>query len=149
MGVGLWESWRREGSKSAGGWGWLRGQAFQTKNHPSHLEIVSSKQFRWIAYLKTSKALRELLGHFMTSELYLFIPFLRTKSQISRTKTLSSKTSHKKDKMTNIIATNSFSGAYFHGSKSQLVTPAFYSQKRIHVANCKRTEEKCELTVEI
>ena len=37
---------------------------------------------------------------------YLFIPFLRTKSQMRQTKNWSSEKLHKKDHRTNIIATN-------------------------------------------
>ena len=55
---------------------------FKIKNRLSHLEIVSSKQFQRIAYLETirCRALRELIGRLMHSERYLFISFLRTKS---------------------------------------------------------------------
>ena len=42
----------------------------------------------------------------MPSERYLFIPFLRSKSQMGQTKNRSSKKSHKKDHRTIIIATN-------------------------------------------
>ena len=38
------------------------------RTDPSHPEIVSSEQFRRIAYLEASKTLREPLGHSMPSE---------------------------------------------------------------------------------
>ena len=53
------------------------------------------------------KALREQLGNLMPAGRYLFISFLRTKSQMGQTKNRSSEKSHKKDHRTNtnIIAT--------------------------------------------
>ena len=57
-----------------------------------------SKQFRIIAYLKTSKTLKELPGHKMPSERYLFIRF--------RGQTIGQAKNCKKDHRTNTIATN-------------------------------------------
>ena len=78
---------------------------------------------------------------------YLFIPFLRTKSQMHKTKNWSSEKSHKKDHRTNIIATNfvceqlnivwkqrlksyrlkklSYQGVYFHENSYKLQTSEY------------------------
>ena len=50
------------------------------------------------------KALRELLGNLMPAGRYLFISFLRTKSQMGQTKNRSSEKLHK-DHRTNTNAT--------------------------------------------
>ena len=61
-----------------------------------------------MAYLETSQALRELLGQIMLSECYLFIPFLKMKSQMSQTNSekLVKRKIALKNHMTNTIATN-------------------------------------------
>ena len=51
--------------------------------------------------------LRELLGHLMPSELYMFIPFLKTKNQMGQTRNWSIEKLQKKDY---IIATILFEG---------------------------------------
>ena len=72
-----------------GGGGVTEGWNFKTNNWPSHLETVSSKGFNDLLtkrLVERAKALRELLGHLMPCECYLFLPFLRTKSPMLQKK---------------------------------------------------------------
>ena len=77
-------------------------RTFNSMNCLSQPKIVLEK-----ACLETSKAVRELRSQLMPSRHYLFMPFLRTKSQMRLTKIFSSEKSYKKDHGKNIIATNS------------------------------------------
>ena len=61
---------------------------------PSHHKYKSPKQIIRIAYLKT----RGLKGSNRINDRYLFIPFLRTKSQMRQTKNWSSEKSQEKDR---------------------------------------------------
>ena len=70
-------------------------QPLRTSLHTLSLSLQNS--------LNWSRA--EKLYHLMPARRYLFIPFLRTKSQQRQTKSRSSEKSHKTDR-TNIIATN-------------------------------------------
>ena len=84
-----------------------RGQASASKIpiFAFHTMNLCLKKFRWNAYLQSSNPERPT-ENLMPSECYLFIPFLRTKSQMGQTKIRSSEKSHNKDHRTNIIATN-------------------------------------------
>ena len=49
------------------------------------------------AYLETSRALREMLGHLIPSGRFLFIAFLWTKIQMGQIKNRSNRKSHNKN----------------------------------------------------
>ena len=85
------------------------GQSFKIKNCPSHYKIVSSRDFREIAFLETEDvSLRQLRGHLKPTGIYLFTPFplLSTKSKGSDEKSAQQKNCIKNDHKTNVIATN-------------------------------------------
>ena len=74
----------------------LGGGGSNSKNRPSHHKYKSPKHSLLIACLETSEL--KSSEHLMPAALYLFISFLRTKSQMGQTKNWSSEKSHKQDR---------------------------------------------------
>ena len=76
-----------------------------SKNRSSHHKFKSPKQFRFIAYLKTSVMNGSKR---MQTRLYLFIPFLKMKVKWVRQKIGRAENCIKETNRINIFATNCF-----------------------------------------